>query len=60
MTGANRGKPKPASDRKHDVAASAIKNKKYKCVGNMLLKREKKIGSSVAPEAACNVKASMI
>ena len=24
MAGANRGKPKPASDRRHDVAASAI------------------------------------
>ena len=25
MAGANRGKPKAASDRRHDVAASAIK-----------------------------------
>ena len=25
MAGANRGKPKPAIDRRHDVAASAIK-----------------------------------
>ena len=25
MAGANRGKPKPASDRRHEAAASAIK-----------------------------------
>ena len=38
MAGANRGKPKPASDRKHDVAASAIYIKK--CVGNVLIRTE--------------------
>ena len=32
MAGAKRGKPKPASDRRHDVAASAIYNQKLECV----------------------------
>ena len=34
MAGANRGKPKPASDRRHEVAASAIiyNNNKLECV----------------------------
>ena len=54
MAGANRGKPKPASDRRHDVAASAIiyNNNKLECVIKI------KIYGNV-PEAACKVKASM-
>ena len=56
MAGANKGKPKPASDRKHDVAASAIYNNK----SVLEMCYQEKIIDSVAPEAACNVKESMI
>ena len=54
MAGANRGKPKPAIDRRHDVAASAM----IKIMCNWNVQRNY-MENSVVPEAACNVKASI-
>ena len=51
MAGANSGNPKPANDRKHETAASAIKVKR--------IRNEVTENIDFVPEAACNVKASI-
>ena len=52
MAGANSGNPKPANDRKHETAASAIivKRIRNEVTENIYI---------FVPEAACNVKASI-